>query len=142
MLACLLKKSYCKGIKKERWSLMMTKFAEQLKKYRLEKQLSQDALAEKLFISRQAISKWENGDATPDLENLVTLAAVLEVTLDELVIGKEPAIKVIKKTEKPMNVWEFLTEESKRPMRKGDLLMLLLVVIVLLGVYFIVIHFS
>lgn len=44
---------------------MMTKFAEQLKKYRLEKQLSQDALAEKLFISRQAISKWENGDATP-----------------------------------------------------------------------------
>ncbi|HEK9647946.1 TPA: helix-turn-helix transcriptional regulator, partial [Streptococcus equi subsp. equi] len=43
----------------------MTKFAEQLKKYRLEKQLSQDALAEKLFISRQAISKWENGDATP-----------------------------------------------------------------------------
>lgn len=121
---------------------MMTKFAEQLKKYRLEKQLSQDALAEKLFISRQAISKWENGDATPDLENLVTLAAVLEVTLDELVTGKESAIKVTKKTEKSMNVWEFLTEESKRPMSKGDLLMLLLVPIILLGVYLIVIHFS
>lgn len=104
--------------------------------------MSQNTLAEKLFISRQAISKWENGDATPDLENLVTLAAVLEVTLNELVTGKESAIKVTKKTEKPMNVWEFLTEESKRPMSKGDLLMLLLVPIVLLGVYLIVIHFS
>lgn len=39
----------------------MTIFAEQLKKLRQEKNISQEELAQKLFISRQAISKWENG---------------------------------------------------------------------------------
>ncbi|MGT2722225.1 helix-turn-helix domain-containing protein [Streptococcus porcinus] len=69
----------------------MNKFAEQLKNYRLKKNYSQDALADRLFISRQAISKWENGDSTPDLENLVKLAEIFDVTLDQLVRGKELA---------------------------------------------------
>lgn len=42
----------------------MTPFSSQLKILRQAKNLSQEALAEQLFISRQAISKWENGDAT------------------------------------------------------------------------------
>ncbi|EFR45210.1 helix-turn-helix domain-containing protein [Streptococcus pseudoporcinus] len=67
----------------------MNNFAKQLKKYRLEKNYSQDTLADQLFISRQAISKWENGDSTPDLENLVKLAEIFDVTLDQLVRGKE-----------------------------------------------------
>ncbi|MGV2994345.1 helix-turn-helix domain-containing protein [Streptococcus porcinus] len=70
---------------------MFNKFAEQLKNYRLKKNYSQDALADRLFISRQAISKWENGDSTPDLENLVKLAEIFDVTLDQLVRGKELA---------------------------------------------------
>lgn len=67
----------------------MTPFSTQLRKRRGVKNLSQDALSEQLFISRQSISKWENGDATPDLENLVKLAEVLEVSLDELVLGEK-----------------------------------------------------
>ena len=67
----------------------MILFAEQLKKLRQEKNISQDELAQELFISRQAISKWENGDATPDLENLVKLSEILKVGLDELVKGKQ-----------------------------------------------------
>ncbi|VTS12246.1 helix-turn-helix domain-containing protein [Streptococcus pseudoporcinus] len=67
----------------------MNNFAKQLKKYRLEKNYSQDTLADQLFISRQAISKWENGDSTPDLENLIKLAEIFDVTLDQLVRGKE-----------------------------------------------------
>lgn len=65
----------------------MTQFAKRLKAIRLEKKLSQEALANELYISRQSVSKWENGDATPDLENLVKLAEVLKVSLDELVLG-------------------------------------------------------
>ncbi|MCR4258001.1 helix-turn-helix domain-containing protein [Streptococcus uberis] len=67
----------------------MIPFSSQLKILRQAKNLSQEALAEQLFISRQAISKWENGDATPDLENLVKLAEIFKVSLDELVLGKK-----------------------------------------------------
>lgn len=67
----------------------MTIFAEQLKKLRAKQNLSQDILAEQLFTSRQSISKWENSDATPDMENLVKLAEVLQVSLDELVLGEK-----------------------------------------------------
>lgn len=67
----------------------MTLFAEQLKKLRQEKNISQEDLAQELFISRQAISKWENGAVTPDLENLVKLSEILTVSLDELVKGEK-----------------------------------------------------
>lgn len=46
--------------------------------------LSQEALANKLGISRQAISKWESGSSFPDLENLVELSRLYEVSLDYL----------------------------------------------------------
>ncbi|MSU87382.1 helix-turn-helix domain-containing protein [Streptococcus dysgalactiae] len=72
----------------------MTKVAEQLKQLRVKHQLSQDALAEQLFISRQAISKWENGDTTPDLDNLVRLTEIFGVSLDELVLAKPNEVKV------------------------------------------------
>lgn len=69
----------------------MLAFAAQLKKHREAQGLSQDALANQLFVSRQAVSKWEQGDATPDLNNLVKLADILNVNLDTLVRGTEPA---------------------------------------------------
>lgn len=67
----------------------MTTIAEQLKRLRIEKQLSQDALAEQLHISRQSISKWENGDATPDLDHIILLSSIFGVSLDYLVLGKK-----------------------------------------------------
>lgn len=66
----------------------MIKFAQQLKKYRTKRQMSQEALAQQLFISRQAISKWENGEGMPDLNTLVKLARILNVSLDELVLAQ------------------------------------------------------
>ncbi|MEQ9764786.1 helix-turn-helix transcriptional regulator [Streptococcus sp. ZJ151] len=90
----------------------MTMFAEQLKSLRTARNLSQDHLAEQLYISRQAISKWENGDAAPDMDNLIKLAAILEASLDELVLAKAPEVKVeriVETREKhQMNAWEFL----------------------------------
>ncbi|EJN94776.1 helix-turn-helix domain-containing protein [Streptococcus ratti] len=90
----------------------MLQFSNQLKKLRTECELSQEELANQLFISRQAISKWENGEAAPDMNNLIKLADIFEVSLDKLVLGKEDE-KVVenaveKKTEKHMNGWEFL----------------------------------
>lgn len=91
----------------------MTKLAEQLKQLRTEKQLSQEALAEQLHISRQSISKWENGDATPDLEHLVKMSEILEVSLDELILAKKPEVIKERKFDnwepwKVSNGWEFL----------------------------------
>jgi len=60
-------------------------FADQFKLLRKEKGISQEALAESLHISRQAVSKWETGLSQPDTENLVKLAEIFNVSLDELV---------------------------------------------------------
>lgn len=90
----------------------MTTFSTQLKKLRQERHLSQDELAKDLFISRQAISKWENAEATPDLEHTIKLAEVLQVSLDELILAKAPEVKIERVVEKDrsMNVWEFLVD--------------------------------
>lgn len=51
--------------------------------------LSQEDLAEKLDVSRQAVSKWECGESLPDTENLITISQLYGISLDELV-GNEP----------------------------------------------------
>lgn len=52
--------------------------------------LSQEALAEKLGVSRQAVSKWETGDAVPELSKLVLLAGAFDVTTDWLLSESDP----------------------------------------------------
>lgn len=59
--------------------------AEKLKLLRNKNRLSQEELAEKLGISRQAISKWESGQSIPDLKKLITIAELYNVTIDSLV---------------------------------------------------------
>lgn len=51
--------------------MTMNQLAQQIRVLRTANNLSQDELAEKLYISRQAVSKWENGEATPDIDKLV-----------------------------------------------------------------------
>ena len=59
-------------------------FSEKLKKIRKDEGLSQDQLAEKIGVSRQAITKWETGKGLPDVENMVIIAEIFKTTLDEL----------------------------------------------------------
>ena len=59
-------------------------FAENLKQLRKDKQLSQEALAEILDVSRQAVSKWEQGVGYPEVEKLLLLSSKLNVSLDAL----------------------------------------------------------
>ena len=62
---------------------------ERIYKLRTEKNLSQGDLADRLEVSRQSISKWENNNAVPDLEKIIALSEIFEVSLDELVKGKK-----------------------------------------------------
>ena len=59
--------------------------AENLQLLRKENGWSQEELAEKCQVSRQAFAKWENGESVPALEKLIFLAGLYEVSLDELV---------------------------------------------------------
>ena len=61
---------------------------ERIKSYRKAEGLSQEALAEKLRVSRQAITKWENDNGVPDIDNLIVLSKLMGITLDELVLGE------------------------------------------------------
>ena len=61
---------------------------EKIKRLRKENNLSQEQLAEKLNVSRQAISKWEANKAYPDIENLILLRKIFDVTLDDLIIDE------------------------------------------------------
>ena len=56
---------------------------------RQQKGLSQEELAGRLNVSRQTVSKWEIGDSTPDMEKLVAMSELFDVSLDMLVLGKE-----------------------------------------------------
>lgn len=69
---------------------MNIKLADRLVQLRKENGYSQEALAEKLGLSRQSISKWERAEASPDTDNLVALAKIYGVSLDELIGAAEP----------------------------------------------------
>lgn len=61
-------------------------FGDKLKQYRIKEGLSQEQLAEKIGVSRQAITKWETKRGLPDVENMIILAELFKLTLDELVL--------------------------------------------------------
>ena len=60
-----------------------------IKDLRKKKNMTQDELAEKLNVTRQAVSSWENGKTQPDVETLTQLAEVLEVSVERIIYGKE-----------------------------------------------------
>ena len=59
-------------------------FGEELKKARRDKNISQEELAEKLNVSRASVSKWERGEAYPEVETLIRIARNLHLSLDDL----------------------------------------------------------
>ena len=62
---------------------------ERIKKYRKDKEMTQDSLAQALAVSPQSVSKWECGDGYPDITLLPTIANFFEVTVDELIGNDE-----------------------------------------------------
>ena len=57
---------------------------EVLKRLRVEKQMTQDEMAEKLFVTRQAVSRWETGETTPNVEMLKQLSILFDVSINTL----------------------------------------------------------
>lgn len=64
-------------------------FKDRLKQYRLDNNLTQDELADKLFVSRQAISKYETGRGYPSIDILTELAKLMGISVDELITSEE-----------------------------------------------------
>ena len=64
-------------------------FHEKLQELRKQKGLTQEELAERLFVSRTAVSKWESGRGYPNIDSLKAIAAFFSVTIDELLSGEQ-----------------------------------------------------
>lgn len=95
----------------------------QIKKYRTEMELSQDRLAEKIFVSRQTISNWENNKNYPDVKSLLLLSSLFNVSLDMLVKGDLEKMK------------EEIKEEDITSFKKlGNIFAVFLVAMILLPI--------
>lgn len=86
-------------------------FGENLQYYRKQNNLTQEDLAEQMQVSRQSVSKWENGEAMPDLEKVIKLADILRVNLDDLCsrtidVATEDSLKL---------PTELVSKDNKRP---------------------------
>ena len=79
-------------------------FAEKLRTLRKQTGMSQEKLAEKLGVSRQAITKWETESGIPDIENLIAISTLFDVSIDEL-LSNERGSK-----ERPDYLFESVTE--------------------------------
>ena len=81
-----------------------------IQQLRRDKGLTQDEVAEKLGVSPQAVSKWENDISYPDISLLIPLASLLDITVDELLSKEEekkPALKILPPEERK-NIDEML----------------------------------
>ena len=106
---------------------MNIKLADRLVELRKEHKLSQEALAEKLGLSRQSISKWERAEASPDTDNLIALAEVYGITLDQLLGNEETTDTTTKASTETVEEKNELSEnqiKGKKRFLKAPLLFL------------------
>ena len=67
---------------------------QRIKDCRTEKGMTQEELADRIYVSRQTISSWENDKSYPDIQSLLLLSNLFEVSLDQLVKGDVEIMKV------------------------------------------------
>ena len=89
-------------------------FGNRLYELRKQKGLSQEELASCLDVTRQTVSKWELGDSTPDMDKLVLLGELFEISLDELVLDK---VSVTTRLDELGT--KVMTKENKQKAKKG-----------------------
>ena len=79
----------------------MNNIGKTIKRIREDKNITQEQLAEKLNVTRQAISNWENNKTQPDIDTIIKISEVLEVSVEEIIYGqKKDNVTVINKTVK------------------------------------------
>ena len=92
----------------------------QIQKYRAEQGYSQDELAEKIFVTRQTVSNWENQHTYPDLHSLLLLGEVFGISLDQLVKGDLDEMK------------REINKEDVEKLKKGSRVLAIYMVLLLL----------
>jgi transcriptional regulator with XRE-family HTH domain len=99
----------------ERMMNMNIEIANRLVQLRKANNLSQEDLADKIGVSRQAVSKWERAEASPDTDNLIMLAKIYGVSLDEMLHSEDEPVRP--EPEKPAGapVAEAQEEPAKNP---------------------------
>lgn len=78
-----------------------------LKEKRTENQLTQEQLAEKIFVTGKTISNWETGKTTPDIDSLIRLANLFNLSLDNLLLEGSDIVENIKKQAKLKNLKKY-----------------------------------
>ncbi|MEG0286499.1 MAG: helix-turn-helix transcriptional regulator [Vagococcus sp.] len=71
--------------------------SEKLKNKRKELGVSQEEVAEKLYVSRQTVSNWETGRTLPDIKNIILISEIYEISLDELIKGDREVMEKIER---------------------------------------------
>lgn len=95
----------------------------QIKKHRQETRLSQEELADRIYVSRQTISNWENDKSYPDVNSLVMLSEVFQISLDKLIKGDIDTMKKV-----------IQREEVEKMKRYGTVYTILLAAVVISAV--------
>ena len=108
----------------------MISINEKLKQARLAANFSQEELAEKIGVSRQTISNWENGRSYPDIVSVITLSDIYDMTLDSLLKGDS---EMIKHLEEITNVTKSRKQVVASIIALGIFLLGVVAIILLLG---------
>lgn len=112
-------------------------FSEKLLTLRKANNLTQEQLAEKLDTSRQSVSKWEGGQATPELDKIMALSAIFDVTTDYLLKSSEIDDLSVKTDILEKQQQQMLVREQKQRQISGCILYAIAVYLIFFAAYFI-----
>ena len=96
---------------------------------RKEKDISQAELAKRLDVSRQAVSKWEQGTSSPDTNKLIQLAKILDTEVEYLATGTKPepssvvlnVVETVERVEEKIVVKEVIRHVRRKPVKKNPI---------------------
>ena len=102
---------------------------ERIMALRKEKNISQTELAKRLNVSRQAVSKWEQGVSSPDTERLIRLAEILGTEVEYLATGTHPEpgsvvlniVETVERVEEKIVVKEVIRHVRRKPVKKNPI---------------------
>ena len=111
-------------------------FSEKLLTLRKAKTLTQEELAEKLNVSRQSVSKWESGQAVPELDKIVAISTVFDVTTDYLLKSSEIDDLSVKTEMLEKQQEQMLAREKRQQKIRECVLYGIVIYLVFLAVWF------
>lgn len=115
-------------------------FAENLKKIRKDKGYTQEALAKKLNVVRQTVSKWEKGLSLPDVDMLSKIANVLETDVNILLDGQITTTDQSEIVKQLAKINEQLTIKNRRYKKIMKTIAIILLIIVIFGILLVILN--